>query len=229
MDPTSQEFDVLANLEHSEVFRLLPAEVLREVAVMARMERYHERTLLVPLGHVPEHIRYVISGSVDLTLSSADGRMASLPILPGQWATWLGCFSSSPVPHEIWSSKSAVFLAFPNHVVRKVVSSEPRAMLEVIEKICYTLRFLIAWTLSATAFSAEKRLAYLLLVASSGSAQTAPEAEAAITQTQLAQLGFGSRQRVGRLLLNLKKHNLIDMKYGCIIIPSRENLKAFID
>jgi CRP-like cAMP-binding protein len=226
---TSKIPDVLAILNSCEVFATLSEAQKRELAGKARVEHYAERTLLTLRGETPDYIRYIVSGSIDLVLSTAEGGYSSLPMFEGRWATWLGCFGSEPLVHDLWSSAPATFVAFPCRDVQKMVSNNADALREVIEQVGEWTRFLTGWMLSFAAFGPEKRLVYLLLLASSDACSIAQEGRpAAVTQTHISQFGFGSRQKVSRLLRSLADKGLIEMKYGGVVIPSRARLERFI-
>lgn len=225
----SHEFDFGRFRRSSAVFEKLPTDAVRELFAKGRIERYATRSLLVAQGIVPDHFRYVLEGHNDLTLSTPGGRYTTLPITSGQWATWLGCFSDRPLQHEMWSCKGAVHFALPRQAVRAAVDVSPEALLAVIEHIGETTRFLVAWTLGATLLAPEKRLAFLLLAAiGRETLSSAGEHEASLTQEQIGHLGFGSRQRVGRLLQALEAEGLVETRYGAILVPSRERLNAYV-
>ena len=225
----SKSPDALAILKACSVFATLGDAQLRELAGKARIERYSERTLLTLRGETPEYIRYIVSGSVDLVLSTAEGGYSSLPMFEGRWATWLGCFGSEPLVHDLWSSAPATFVAYPTRDVQKAVANNAEALREVIEQVGEWTRFLTGWMLSFAAYGPEKRLVYLLLLASSNACGIAREGQpAAVTQTHISQFGFGSRQKVSRLLRGLADRGLIEMKYGGVVIPSRARLEIFI-
>ena len=95
----------------------------------------------------------------------------------------------------------------------------------MIEHVGEWTRFLTGWMLSFSAFSPEKRLAYLLLLAFSSACEGAPTA---LTQTHISQFGFGSRQKVSRLLRGLADKGLLAMRYGAVVIPSRARLEDYI-
>jgi CRP-like cAMP-binding protein len=195
----------------------------------ARIERFSERTLLTLRGEMPEHIHYIVSGSIDLVLSTADGGYSCLPVFAGRWATWLGCFGSEPLVHDLWSSSHATAVAFPCRDILRIVSNNPDALREVIEHVGEWTRFLTGWMLSFSAFGPEKRLAYLLLLASSSACGIAREGQpTALTQTHISQFGFGSRQKVSRLLRGLANRGLLAMRYGAVVIPSRARLEDYI-
>lgn len=167
---------------------------------------------------------YVASGSVDLTLTSAEGGVARLPITPGYWATWAGCFGSEPLQFDFWSSRSATLIAFPRDEVLQAFSRAPAALLQVIEFLSENVTVFNAWILSTTILSAEQRLAYLLLVLSARAKAAGSEA-LEVTQEQLGMLGIGTRQRVSRLLGGLAKRGLIRLDNGRIVIVSRTRLE----
>jgi CRP-like cAMP-binding protein len=225
---TTQAPDALHALRSSPVFRALPEQALVNLASKAKVERYGQRTQLAARGGLLDSFRFVVSGSVNLALSSVEGASGTLPILPGKWATWLGCFMKAPLPHDLWSSKSAVLISFPLHDVRAILSQSPDALLRVIEELGEIQRSLAIWNLATTAFAPEKRLAFFLFKAFSGELLVNPDTDVtAITQEEIGHFGFGSRQRVARLLRDLARLGLVELKYGAIRVPSLERLQAF--
>jgi CRP-like cAMP-binding protein len=221
--------DLHAILRQSRVFACLDEAQRRELAGKARIEHYSERTLLALRGEKPEHVRYVVSGGIDLVLSTPDGGYSSLPIFQGRWSSWLGCMGAEPIVHDMWSTAPASFVAIPCREVRKVVGGNEEAMRQVIEEIGMITRFLTGCVLSYVAYGPEKRIAYLLLLASSAACALTEEGRpVAVTQTHISQFGFGSRQKVSRLLRGLAEKGLIEVRYGGVSIPSRSRLQKFI-
>jgi CRP-like cAMP-binding protein len=221
--------DILSIVKSCSVFAALSEAQIRDLCGKARVEHYSERTLLTMRGETPEHIRFIVNGSVDLVLSNAEGGYSSLPMLAGKWATWLGCFGSEPLVHDLWSSSAATYVAIPSRDVQKAVDNNADALRQVIEHVGEWTRFLTGWMLSFAAYGPEKRLVYLLLLASSSACAITQEGKpAGVTQTHISQFGFGSRQKVSRLLRGLADLGLIEMKYGGVVIPSRARLEAYI-
>ena len=221
--------DPIAILKACSVFATLGEQQMRELAGKARIEHYAERTLLTLRGETPEYLRYIFSGGVDLVLTTAEDGFSALPMFAGRWATWLGCFSNEPLVHDLWSSAPATFVAFPCREVQKALGHHPEALRQVIEHVGEWTRFLTGWMLSFAAYGPEKRLVYLLLLASSQACSIAREGQpTAVTQTHISQFGFGSRQKVSRLLRSLAEKGLIEMKYGSVVVPSRARLEHYI-
>jgi CRP-like cAMP-binding protein len=221
----------LAQLLHtSDVFGELPEKALREIAASGRVEQMTESVLLAAPGETPTHLHYVVAGSINLTYTTLDGRVAALPIFRGHWATWLGCFAPSPVDYAMWTSRKATLVSFPAAIIRRHVEKDPEALLHVMRHISVTLRYLIRWTLQSAVLSPDKRLAsFLLLATEMASAGAFKVDQIKISQEQFGQLGLGSRQRVGRLLRDLAGRNLIIMNYGEVHIPDRAVLAAYLD
>lgn len=199
------------------------AQLVR-LAAAAMTEHYRQPTLLASRGTHARKIWYVASGSVDLTLTSAEGGVARLPITQGYWATWAGCFGSQPLQFDFWSSRAATLVAFPRDIVLDAFAKRPEALLQVIELLSENVTVFNAWILSTTILSAEQRLAYLLLVLSARARAAGSEA-LEVTQEQLGMLGIGTRQRVSRLLGGLAKRGLIRIENGRIDIVSRQRLE----
>lgn len=225
----NKSIDALGALKRCPVFATLTDTQMRQLAGKARIEHFTERTLLTLRGEMPEHIRFIASGSIDLVLSTSEGGYSSLPMFEGRWATWLGCFGAEPLVHDLWSSNDATYVAFPCRDVRMAVANNPDALREVIEQVGDWTRFLTGWMLSFAASGPEKRLVYLLLLASSDACGITQEGRpTALTQTHISQFGFGSRQKVSRLLHGLAGKGLVEMRYGVVTISSRTGLQAYL-
>ena len=224
-----KSIDLNELMESSKVFRHVTEQQRRELCGKARIEHYHERTLLTERDDWPEYLRYVVSGSIDLVLSTADGGYSSLPILPGKWVTWLGVFGAAPMLCDLWSSANATLVAIPVRDVQRLISGNAPALLDVVHLVGQWTYFLTGWALSHGAYGPEKRLVYLLLLASSDEVGLFREGRPApVTQTHISYFGFGSRQRVSRLLRSLAEKGLIEMKYGGVLIPSRALLEVYL-
>ncbi len=77
------KLDPQSIIENSQVLAVLPKDSVRALTALAKIEHYEQRTLLVAKGSVPEHIRFVVEGSVDLTMFTSDGKISALPVFPG--------------------------------------------------------------------------------------------------------------------------------------------------
>ena len=226
---TDVKADPLAILQAARVFRHLPIDAQRRLAATARIERCDARRLIVSRTAPPEHIRYIVEGAVELLLTSPNGREARLPPMrKGEWATWVSCFADAERSHDLWAAPSSIFVAFPAAAVCAAVRKNPDALMEVIQLIGSRMRALIAWNLNAYLASDEQRLGGLILHFSQAAPSDRRVLIANVTQEQFAQFGFGSRQRVARLLKRLECRGFIELGYGHISICSAERLREFV-
>lgn len=220
---------VVALLRRSPIFSVAPETELAALAALAVEARFEVPTLLVARGDCPQQLWHVLQGAVEIGLFSAKGRPARLaPIQPGGWATWISCFSQTPLPHDLWTTAGARLLAFPSAAVRSLSDRHPQIYPQLIARIGERMRDLIGWSLAASLSDPERRLAYLLAVTARDhtGAGDGPMA-LSLTQDRIAAMGLGSRQRVARLLRSLAARGLIATAYGAVSVRSVRALEAF--
>lgn len=218
--------DPLDVLRANRAFACLPTPDIERLATFGVVEHYRDRTLLAGRGETPARLWFVASGAIDLTLTTRDGAIARLPITPGYWATWAGCFGSTPLLFDFYTSRMTTLVSFPRAEVLAATKACPEALLHVIDLLSENVAVFTAWILSTTIFTAEQRLAYVLLVLSTRF-RAAGASEASITREQLGMLGLGTRQRVSRLLNGLVRRGLVRVRDGKISILSGEKLAEF--
>ena len=219
----------LGALQNSFVLSVLPPRAQEDLAALAREERYQPGTLVARQGEIPDRLWFVAEGSVQLGLYAPDGRVSLLsPIAAGGWATWIACFSPSPWPHDIWTESGARLLAFPAEAVRRAAQAYPVVYPRVIARMGERTRELIGWSLAASLLDPEARLAYLLAHNCRQISQ-APDGpiELSLTQERIGQMGLGTRQRVGRLLVALEKRGLVRVRYGGVQVVCLDALERF--
>jgi CRP-like cAMP-binding protein len=226
-DISGEQIDPLTILQEATVFRRLPSEVLVDMAAMARIERFPDRALIVQRDTHPKHIRYIIEGRVDSTVSTPEGREAWLPAhRRGDWVTWGGCMLDGVIPHDLWAGASSVMLALPIAFVRAAVCASPEALLDIVLLLGESQRALMSWHFAVTLVSDERRLARLLFhMMDRDGAVGSNAATVKITQEEIGNLGLGSRQHIARLLTKLEKKGLIETSYGKIHIRAVAGLR----
>jgi len=220
--------DPLSILKASKVLRRLPPKVLRDLASKARFERFDERTLLVQRREAPKQLRFIIAGGIYLSLTTPNGRETRLPPHgAGDWAPWPACFLDDPLPYDSWCLPSSIFLVVPVSKVRAAISKCPEAAMESAAELSKALRALILWTFLADLASDEQRIAQLLFYAARRERDGEEHTGASMTQAEISQLGFGTRQYVSRLLKALEIKGLITRHYGLIRVVSLPALREF--
>lgn len=217
-------------LREARVFRDTPEDALLRLAQFAREEHFEQETIVCAAGEQLDVLRCITAGSIRPTRISKDGGVVtSPPMMRGAWATWPGVFCSPPVPHDLVADAGTRCIAFPATAVRDIAREHPEIYRGVIEEIGAILRGLMTLILTTGADDEEQALARAVL-AGCRAANPATDGPVRIemTQEQIGRVGFGSRQRVARLLRALEKAGVLTARYGQIIVPSQKALEAYL-
>lgn len=223
--PLSKD-QVVDLLKTSPVFGGIPDDEIVRLATLARQDYFPDRTLLIPADTQPDQVWYVLEGNVQTGIFSQSGKPASLPpIASGEWTPWIGCFLDTPLPHEYWCDAQSRLLSLPTKTVRMLAQRHPQIYLEALKTIAGRLNGMMSWYLASRLLDAEKQLAYLL-------AGLYPIGQQdpfllALSLEQIAAMGFGTRQRVSRILTKLEERGLIKRGFKSISILSRRELVQF--
>lgn len=222
--------DAAAALGSASVFSTLEDAEIGALAGLARREVFRKRTLVAPAGAMCERLRFIEAGSIEVQLMNADGRQRTLaPIGVGGWATWLGCFHNAPLPHDLWATAGTQCLAFPRSAILDLAQTRPTLYRDALQLVGERMRDLMTLMLSSNAMGDELALAGVLLSTVRTRTPAAGEALAIdLTQEELGQMGFGSRQRVARLLKRLEAADLIAARYGRIEVVDLNKLTQYV-
>lgn len=231
--PTSKdrtESDALAALRQSYVFGVAPDDALLPLARLAKREHFEHETIVCRAGASLESIRYIEAGTIRASRVTETGVVVSLPpMMRGGWATWPGAFCDPPVPHDLVASPGTDCLAFPVRAIREISKAHPEIYPRVLEHVSAILRGLMTLILSTGADDQERALARAVLA---GCRAESPVGDGPVTiemtQEQIGRLGFGSRQRVAKLLRALENAGVLTARYGQVNVPSLKALEAFL-
>lgn len=217
-------------LRETYVFRDVPEDALQRLAHFSREERFERETVICAAGERLDLLRCITAGSIRPTRISKDGVAVSTPpMMRGAWATWPGVFCDPPVPHDLVADAGTQCVAFPAEAVRDLAIAHPEIYRRVIEEIGAMLRGLMTLVMTTGADDEEQALARAVLA---GCRAASPLSDGPVTiemtQEQVGRIGFGSRQRVARLLRSLEKAGVLTARYGQIVVPSQKRLEAYL-
>jgi len=229
MSSPKPNINVRAFLQPTVLGRLGP-EVLEELVMQARVERYEVPTLLNSAGSPLQWLRLVVEGHIEIVARRASGKEVSVSdVGPGAWATWLPCFIAAPPEHDFYSGASSCFIALPVTEVRRFCEQHPQMYPLIIGEIGQRLRLLMEWTGQSVLIGPEQRMAKLIhILARDQKIKTSP-GTLVVNQSRLASLARCSRQSANALLGALEKKGLIHLAYGKCDIPDLARLAAFAD
>ncbi len=223
--PLSKD-QVVDLLKTSPVFGGIPDDEIVRLATLARQDYFPDRTLLIPADTQPDQVWYVLEGNVQTGIFSQSGKPASLPpIASGEWMPWMGCFLDTPVSHEYWCDAQSRLLSLPTKTVRMLAQRHPQIYLEALKTVGGRLNRMMSWYLASRLLVPEKQLAYLL--AGLYPAGQMDPITLTLSLEQIAAMGFGTRQRVARILARLEKRGLLKRGFKSVSIFSRRDLVRF--
>lgn len=229
--PRTNSPPALDTLRESFVFGPVPFDAQRRLANLGRRERFEIETVLCAGGEHLDVLRFIQAGTIRPVLrTEAGAAISGAPMACGMWATWPGVFCEPPVPHDLVASPGTECLAFPASAVRETAIAHPEVYRRVIEEISAILRGLMTLSLTSGYNDDERSLARAVLA---GCRAANPRSDGPVviemTQEQIGRLGFGSRQRVARLLRSLASSGILEARYGQIIVPSQRALEAYLE
>ena len=221
----------LAALRSSKVFAGAPPLALQQLATFARFERFDTRTLLCASHQRCDALRYIVAGAAQISTGNAQGRVSALtPLVAGNWATWLGCFHDAPLAHDLWADAGTETIAFPRTKILACAEQNPAIYRGAIQEIGVRMRALMSWSLKFDQQDDVRALGRFILAScrAVGGTNDGPHV-LTLTHAHLGEVGFGSRQRAGRLLNALQSRRLVSAHYGKVKVQSLRAIEAFLD
>jgi CRP-like cAMP-binding protein len=223
------EINIKAFLQPTVLGRLGP-ELLDELAVHARVERFEVPTLLNAAGTPLQWLRLVVEGHIEIVARRASGKEISVSeVGPGAWATWLPCFIAAPPEHDFYSGAASCFIALPVAEVQRFCEQHPKMYPLIIGEIGQRLRLLMEWTGQSVLIGPEQRMAKLVHILARDQKMKGNTGTLMVKQDRLAGLARCSRQTANALLSQLEKGGLVRLSYGKIEILDMARLFAFAD
>lgn len=208
----------------------LGPELLDELAIQARVERYEVPTLLNAAGTPLQWLRLVVEGHIEIVARRASGKEVSVSdVGPGGWATWLPCFVPTPPVHDLYCGAGSCFIALPVQVVRDFCDQHPQMYPWIIAEIGQRLRLLMEWTGQSVLVGPEQRMAKLIHLLAQDQKLKGNAGTLVVHQTRLASLARCSRQTANTLLGQLEKRGLVRLSYGKVEVLDMARLVAFAD
>lgn len=225
-----EDIDIAATLQSTAIFKTAPVAAVKALAHESRVERYAEETLIAASGKKLDRLRFVLAGSISPALVAESGVVSSYaPAIAGMWSAWPAIFDDNPLPHDIFAAAGSVCVAIPRQLFHRTAAAHPQIYVQVIGDLSRQLRGLMALAMAAGSAPNALALARTLLA---GARTVAGDSDGPITidltQDELARLGFGTRQRVARLLRQLVDDGAIERRYAAIVVPSVKRLADYV-
>lgn len=201
-------------LSATPVFADAPAEVLNDLIGLGVVRVHHRGAVLFHQGDPSDHVHVLVSGRVEVSSVSADGRRAlRTSVLPprlfGEIEALAGdrrmVDATALEPSQVWTVEARTFLRF--------VATDPSAARAVITALAQQAMSAGALVEDLRGLDLRGRLAKRLISLVTPSFDELPPdgtpIPPVVTQTDLASLANGSREQVTRILADWQRSGLV--------------------
>lgn len=186
---------------------------------------------IVSRGTVSKHMYGVVSGSVRLSTHSARGQHLILEDSePGKWLGELSLFEHQPSMVDLRTREETTIMFVPNDIVHKAGERWPLIYRGISKATAAVGIPLLSLVELVAAHPLSVRLAFriLALVNEFGVRQDDGSyvVSKRVTQSELADMAYGTRQHVNRIMKQWAGNDLLMMKGNNLVVLDRAGLFA---
>jgi len=229
----AQQFDIRAILTRSPWFKSLPDEAISTLAESARVELVKAPNYLFEAGQPTESVFCVLSGWVRASVVSAFGDEFALNDLKREaWVGEAGLYNDKPRLIDMQVKQDAWVLRLPRTAILRVGELHPVMYRDISEHQAETARGVYELFAGMVLYSLKARLAgrLLALADSLGQAhQLGVCIPKKMSQTDMARLCLGSRQRVNKILRDWATRDLVVNDGEYYVIRDLDRLADEVD
>jgi CRP-like cAMP-binding protein len=214
--------DVLAALGQVELFSGLPDTVLQQIATVARPREFDKGELLFVEGDVGDALLILVSGSVTVFRTSADGERAALNVLePPEVIGEIALLDGAARSASVEATEHTVVLSLSRQEFFALLRAQPAVLEPLMRQLGLMVRRLTEQAADHVFLDLAGRVAKALLrLASPGSPPVV-----AITQSRLAEMSGGTRQSVNQVLGGFAQRGLIHLEGRRVLLTDVPGLR----
>ncbi len=179
-------------------------------------------------GDKPTGFYGIANGRVRVSQPDKDGNELLLALLhPGTWFGEISLFDGLPRTHDAVAETHATLALIPTSAFHSMLAEHPDFYPHFAKLLCARVRSAFQFIDSSATLNLSQQLVRRLLMLTSGYGQQYPQAgaiEVRISQESLAQMINSSRQTVNQLLQALQARDLVEVRYGKIVIHDWQRL-----
>ena len=214
----------VALLETDPWFAALPARRRARLAASLRVRAFDKLEPVYRLGDPPDGLWVVLEGEVRLVSYTArGGEVVGLILRPGRWFGELSVLDGGPRPHDAVALRPSRVALVASAAIGELTREDPELWRSLAVLTCHHHRRTLARLERNRFQSAKARLAALLGATAD---PDRPDAPIRISQAELANTVGVSRQRLNRLLGELRAENILRTAYGAVVVLDRPRLAA---
>jgi|KBSSwiStaDraftv2_1062776.scaffolds.fasta_scaffold04603_2 CRP/FNR family transcriptional regulator, cyclic AMP receptor protein len=212
-----------ALLEADPWFAALDAKRRARLAGRLRVRTFDKLQQIYRLGDPPDGLWVLLEGEVRLiSYSATGGEVLGLILRPGRWFGELSVLDGGPRPHDAIALRPSRVAVASLAAIGELARDDPEFWRSLAVLSCHHHRRTLA-RIERNRFQTSKaRLAALL---SATVDEEKPEDPIRISQAELANTVGVSRQRLNRLLAELRAEQILRTAYGAIVVTDRKRLR----
>jgi CRP/FNR family transcriptional regulator, cyclic AMP receptor protein len=214
--------EVLAALRQVELFNGLDESVLLQIASVARPRDFDRGELLFVEGDVGDALLILISGSVTVFRTSADGERAALTVLePPEVLGEIALLDGASRSASVEATEPTTALSLSRAEFFGLLRGQPTVLEPLMRQLGTMVRRLTEQAADHVFLDLAGRVAKSLLrLAGPGSPPVV-----AITQSRLAEMSGGTRQSVNQVLGGFSQRGLVHLEGRRILLTDVPGLR----
>ena len=233
MSVSKDSFNVIEIISRAPWFKNLPATAHEELAKGAKLELMKSNDYVFGVGQRTDSIFCILTGWVRVSVNSADGDEFALTDLQTEsWAGEASLFNDKPRVIDLHVKKDAWVLKIHRSVVNRIGEQYPSMYRDVAEYQVDRARGVYELLAGMVLYPLKSRLAGRLLSMADETGRVVSEGiqiPQKMSQSDLARLCMGSRQRVNKILREWQNQSLVVMLDDHYVITSLERLSEEVE
>jgi CRP/FNR family cyclic AMP-dependent transcriptional regulator len=223
--PTGRVSDKLSLLRNHPLFRELEPEVIERLGVYMKRRSVSRGLPIFAKGDPGTGLLGVLSGSVRISVTSADGRDIALNIIrAGEIFGEIALLDGQPRTADAMAMSDCELMVLERREFVPFLRSQPDVMLKLMEILCSRLRRTSAQVQEVTFMGFPIRLAKTLLELVAATESSASTGKVAITQREISQIVGRSRESTNKQLRAWVKRGWVKLHWGGITVLKPDKL-----
>jgi CRP/FNR family transcriptional regulator, cyclic AMP receptor protein len=228
--PRSAASNALSVLRKHPIFRDLDPGALDQLCRYAKHCTLKRGTTIFSRGDPGNSLFAVISGTVKMSISSADGRSAIFNLISaGEIFGEIALLDGLPRTADATANTNCEILVIDRREFLPFVRSQPALAMKFIELLCARLRWTSDQVEQIILQNLPGRLASALLRLTEKHALTPGGRTIAVTQQEISEMVGMTRESINKQLRAWAARDWVRLEHGAIVVLNAEPLQAFAE
>lgn len=213
------------DLRRMPLFASLDEETLVQVGAAIAVRHFDRGEVIAVEGERGGSLRFVRSGLVKLSTTSADGREQVLRLVPaGQTFNLVAALDGQPSAATATALDRTTIYAFHREALTRLLTERPAVAQAALQALATTTRDVIALAKDLALYHVSERVARLLLDQERCTCERCRGHY--MTQQEMAAIVGTAREMVGRSLHEFQAAGIIDLHNGHVVVRDPDRLRT---